>query len=179
MTSIIAEEKREEEQRLMHKFRKLMFPKPPVQPKKAPSRRPPIQLRSKVITTTRKSNVTKRATRSRQPKATFSQGLATQRRVTALYGQTKSLGSSQASRGFCKKLPGQRSAPAIAVLRKVRESHIAGVIQIAPCFRCFNSGKQCVKLTLYRPCSWCSMVRQRCEGAVELGRWVEQGDKRV
>jgi hypothetical protein len=77
------------------------------------------------------------------------------------------------------RIPGQRSETALAVLRKVRDIHDAGTIQITPCSRCFERCRQCVKSSASRACAACLKERKRCEGAYELGKWVEHGDQRV
>lgn len=77
------------------------------------------------------------------------------------------------------KVQPQRSALAIAHLHRVRKVHEDGTLQITPCIYCFQAGKQCVKSSGSTSCSWCLQRRKKCEGAVELGRWVDKDDTRV
>lgn len=71
------------------------------------------------------------------------------------------------------------SASAIAHDLQVRKIHDEGTIVITPCLRCVNSLKQCIKSDLSGTCSSCLYIRQKCEGAVEMGKWVDSDGKRV
>ena len=75
--------------------------------------------------------------------------------------------------------PPVRTANAIAHDLRVREIHDEGTIVITPCLRCVNSLKQCVKSDLSDTCSSCLCIRKKCEGAVEMGKWVDSDGKRV
>jgi hypothetical protein len=61
---------------------------------------------------------------------------------------------------------------------KVQRIHTEGTLQITPCEPCFRSLRQCIKLH-YHSCSWCLQSHTRCEGAVQLGLWVESAGKQV
>ena len=65
--------------------------------------------------------------------------------------------------------------PAQRLLNLVLRKHNRGKIQITPCLRCFKMRRQCVKDTKgeKKSCTSCRLSRCRCEGAVELGKWVE------
>jgi len=60
-------------------------------------------------------------------------------------------------------------------------THDRGTIQIAPCLRCFKTRRQCVKDTRgdQKSCTYCRFARCRCEGAVELGKWVQMNGASV
>jgi hypothetical protein len=51
--------------------------------------------------------------------------------------------------------------------------HDRGTVQTAPCLRCFRTRRQCVRTGGQKSCTYCRLARCRCEGDVELGRWVE------
>ena len=75
--------------------------------------------------------------------------------------------------------PPVRSESAIAHDLRVRQIHDEGTIVITPCLLCVNSLKQCIKSDLSGTCSSCLHIRQKCEGAVEMGKWVDLDGKRV
>jgi len=66
-------------------------------------------------------------------------------------------------------------APAQRLLNLLLRTHDRGIIQIAPCLRCFKTRRQCVKDTRgdQKSCTHCRYSRCRCEGAVELGTWIQ------
>lgn len=66
-----------------------------------------------------------------------------------------------------------------AQVHNVHKVHRDGTLQISPCNRCFKSCRQCIKTTTSKCCSYCLQIRKKCEGAVELGRWIDIDGKRV
>lgn len=51
--------------------------------------------------------------------------------------------------------------------------HDRGTVETTPCLRCFRTRRQCVRTGGQKSCTYCRLARCRCEGDVELGRWVE------
>lgn len=71
------------------------------------------------------------------------------------------------------------STSAIAYDKRVRELHEQGTVVITPCQHCFTSLQQCVKTNLSGSCWYCSHIHRACQGAIEMGKWVDRDGKRV
>jgi hypothetical protein len=181
----LSEQKIKEQEELKQKLRTVLFPKSKVVPaltKISPNEEKQSKKRKQPTTAVSSHRLKKKLTKLKPTPLRPKKKLVTLKinglRIAKSNDTTPSVNPSEAPSNN-RPPPPVRSESAIAHDLRVREIHDEGTIVITPCLRCVNSLKQCIKSDLSGPCSSCLHIHQKCEGAVEMGKWVDSDGKRV